>query len=438
MWCRASWIAIALTVLDAGPAPAGPPQAAPGAAPVRPSFRFDFGPGPVEPGYLQVTPETAFTRKLGYGLDLGSRVTGLDRGGDDALRGDSCTGDRPFFFSAALPEGNYRVTITLGDRVDATVTTVKAESRRLMLERVRTHPGAFATRAFVVNVRTPQLPGGGQVRLKDRERGGLHWDDKLTLEFNDAHPCVCALEIEPADDVTTVFLVGDSTVTDQPREPWNSWGQMLPRFFGPGVAVANHAESGESLRSSLGARRLDKVLSQMEPGDYLFIQFGHNDQKERGPGVGAFTTYLADLKRYVREAREHGGLPVLVTSMHRRTLDADGRIVDSLGDYPEAVRQAARQEGVTLIDLHAMSKPLYEALGPRGSAKAFVDGTHHNNYGRYQLARCVVEGIRQGGLSLVKDLAADVTPFDPRRPDPPDRFEVPASPEATARTPDGR
>lgn len=124
--------------------------------------------------------------------------------------------------------------------------------------------------------------------------------------------------------------------------------------------------------------------------------------------------------------------------MHRRTLDADGRIVDSLGDYPEAVRQAARQEGVTLIDLHAMSKPLYEALGPRGSAKAFVDGTHHNNYGRYQLARCVVEGIRQGGLSLVKDLAADVTPFDPRRPDPPDRFEVPASPEATARTPDGR
>ena len=118
------------------------------------------------------------------------------------------------------------------------------------------------------------------------------------------------------------------------------------------------------------------------------------------------------------QAREHGGLPVLVTSMHRRTFDADGRIVNSLGDYPEAVRQAAREEGVPLIDLNAMSKPLYEALGPGGSAKAFVDGTHHNNYGSYELARCVVEGIRQGELGLAKDLAADVTPFDPGHPDP--------------------
>ena len=78
---------------------------------------------------------------------------------------------------------------------------------------------------------------------------------------------------------------------------------MLPRFFGPGVAVANHAESGESLRSSLGARRLDKVLSQMEPGDYLFIQFGHNDQKERGPGVGAFTTYTGRPEALCRRRR---------------------------------------------------------------------------------------------------------------------------------------
>ena len=84
--------------------------------------------------------------------------------------------------------------------------------------------------------------------------------------------------------------------------------------------------------------------------------------------------------------------------------------------------------GVALIDLNAMSKPLYEALGPGGSAKAFVDGTHHNNYGSYELARCVVEGVRRGELGLVKDLAADVTPFDPGHPDPPDRFEVPASP----------
>ena len=80
----------------------------------------------------------------------------------------------------------------------------------------------------------------------------------------------------------TIFLLGDSTVCDQPLEPYASWGQMLTRFFGLGVAIANHAESGESLRSSLGAKRLDKILSLIKPGDYLLIQYAHNDEKEKG------------------------------------------------------------------------------------------------------------------------------------------------------------
>src|SRR6185436_20223148 len=96
-----------------------------------------------------------------------------------------------------------------------------------------------------------------------------NWDRKLTLEFNGTRPCVCAVEIESAPEIPTVFVLGDSTVCDQPLEPWNSWGQMLPRFFGPDVAIANHAQSGESLKSSLGAHRLDKVLSAMKSGDYL-------------------------------------------------------------------------------------------------------------------------------------------------------------------------
>src|SRR5206468_946077 len=95
--------------------------------------------------------------------------------------------------------------------------------------------------------------------------------------------------------------------------------------------IANHAESGESLKSSFGAKRLEKVLSTMKKGDYLFIQFGHNDMKERGPGVGAFTTYKTSLKQYVAEARKHGGLPVLVTSMHRKSLDASGKVTNTPG-----------------------------------------------------------------------------------------------------------
>ncbi|HEX8503656.1 MAG TPA: rhamnogalacturonan acetylesterase [Pyrinomonadaceae bacterium] len=394
-------------------------------------LKFDFGPGKVKPGYRQVLPDTAYTKERGYGFEPGPRVNCLDRGGD-ALRGDFCTSATPFHFSVALPEGNYDVTVTFGDREGESVGTVKAELRRLMLEEVRTRRGGFETRTFTVNVRTPQISTGGEVRLKDRELKTevWAWDEKLTLEFNNERPAVCSIEIRRNDTAPTLFLLGDSTVCDQPGEPYNSWGQMLPRFFRPGLAVANHAESGESLRSSAAARRLDKVLSLIRPGDYLFVQFGHNDEKERGEGVGAFTTYKASLKRYAEEARSRGASVVLLTPVQRRTFDAAGRITDSHGDHDDAVRQAAKELGVPVIDLHALSTPFYEALGPEESKKAFApgDNTHHNNYGSYELARAVVEGIRASRLGLVKYLAKDVRPFDPARPDPLAAFRVPASP----------
>ncbi len=382
-----------------------------------------------------------YSRASGYGFEPGAAVTAVDRGGGDALRDDFITSDKPFFFSVALPEGNYNVTVTLGDARGETETTVKAELRRLMIENVRTAPGKFETRTFTVNVRTPQIAGGGEVRLKDREKTteAWAWDEKLTLEFNGTRPTVCAIEITRADDAPTVFLLGDSTVCDQPREPYNSWGQMLPRFFKPGLAVANHAESGESLRSSLAARRLDKVLSLIKPGDYLFIQYGHNDQKEKGEGVGAFTTYKTDLKRFVTDARRRGATPVLVTSVNRRNFNSEGKVDSTLGDYPEAVRQVAREENIVLIDLNLMSKALYEALGPEKSGLLFKegDGTHHSNYGSYELARCVVEGIRAGRLGLARYLATDVPPFDPRHPDPFEGFKVPASPNISDAKPLG-
>jgi lysophospholipase L1-like esterase len=375
-----------------------------------------------------VHADTSYSNERGYGFDLGSKVVCAQ---------NFCSSDQPFYFSVRLTEGNYNVKLTLGDATSASVATVKAESRRLMLEKVETAPGEFVTKTFTVNIRTPKIFTGGEVKLKDREIGVLHWDDKLTLEFNNRHPAVSAVEITKAEDAITVYIVGDSTVTDQPREPWNSWGQMLPRFFKPGVAVANHAESGESLKSSLKARRLDKVLSTIKSGDYLFIQFGHNDQKERGEGVGAFTTYKSELKLYVSEARKRGAIPVLITPVNRRTFDDAGKITNSLGDYPEAVRQTSKEENVALIDLNAMSKPFYEALGPENSKKAFVDNTHHNNYGSYELAKCIVEGIKANKLGIARFLVDDIAPFDPSHPDSMETFAIPASPLSGATKPDG-
>jgi lysophospholipase L1-like esterase len=371
-----------------------------------------------------------YTETRGYGFDLGSQVQAVNRGGNDPLLGDFVTSDKPFFFSVALPEGNYNVTVTFGDAQGAGTNTVKAESRRLMIEDVRTAPGKFETRTFTVNIRTPKILAGGAVRLKDREKPYLHWDNKLTIEFNGARPCVAALEIARATNAITVYLAGDSTVTDQPAEPWNSWGQMLTRFLKPGVAVANHAESGESFKSSISARRFDKIFGTLQAGDYLFMQFGHNDMKDRASN--ALANYKSSLERFVDEARKRGATPVLLTSMERKA----GVERDTLGEYPATVRAVAQEKGVALIDLHAMSKILYRALG-NDLDKAFQDGTHHNNYGSYELARCVVEGIRQNKLGLAKFIIDDVPVFDPAKPDPVKEFSVPPSPQRDAAKPDG-
>lgn len=342
----------------------------------------------------------------------------------------------PQYFSVPATQGNYRVTVTFGDEKAATVTTVKAELRRLMTEKVETAPGKFVEKTFVVNVRNAKLPDGGEVRLKPREKAGEApaWDEQLTLEFTNTHPGARKLKVERADDLPTLFIAGDSTSTDQSAEPFNSWGQMITRWFRPEIAVANHGESGESLRSYFGERRWDKLMSVMHRGDYLMIQMGHNDQKST-----PIPEYKELLKRMITDARALGVTPIVVTSMHRLTFDESGHITNSLGEFPEAARQVAHETDVALIDLNAMSKPFYEALGPARAPKAFADGdtTHHNNYGSYELAKCVVQAIKAQKLPLAKYISGDFQAFDPAHPDSLETFSVPAEPSKTVERPLG-
>jgi lysophospholipase L1-like esterase len=409
------------------------------------SWRFDFGNGPIDMEARQVKATTFYNEQSGYGFEPGSELIDSNR---------FVTSKLPFFFSVKLPEGNYKVTVTVGDPAGISITSIRAECRRLMVQEVQTKKGKFATVSFMVHVKDSLIHGTDRkVRLKPREINYLHWDNKLTLEFNDAQPKIQSLQIVPATDVTTVFLAGNSTVVDQAEEPYAAWGQMLPAFFQPEkVVIANYAESGEALNSFMSARRLEKVLSLMKPGDYLFIEFGHNDQKQKGKGVGPFTTYKRDLKHYISEVKKKGGIPVLVTSMHRRNFDSTGKIVNTLGDYPAAVRQTAAEENVALIDLNNMSKTLYEAWGPDKSQFAFViypantfpgqdkelkDNTHFNPYGAYEIARCIAKGITDNKLGIARYLKKDYRTFNPARPDDLKKWHWPLSPRLNVTKPDG-
>ncbi|PWF47809.1 rhamnogalacturonan acetylesterase [Massilia glaciei] len=396
---------------------------------------FTFSSG--QPGAVasEVAPGMAYNAARGFGFEAGPEGAG-----------------KPFFFSSDLEEGNYNVTITFGAPHAASTTTVKAELRRLMLENVRTLPGQYVTRTFTVNVRTPQIKAArgiapGVVALKvPRESVGeaRSWDKRLTLEFTGVNPSVRAIAIVPVK-TPTLFLLGDSTVCDQSNEPYASWGQMLPRFLKPGIGVANLGQSGETYRESISRRRLDKILSVMQAGDTVLMQYGHNDQKQIKDGKGGpFTTYKAEIRTHVAGVRAHGGVPVIISPMERRSFDERGKVRPSLIDYADAARQVAQELGVAFIDLNAMSKPFYEALGPEKSKRAFAeprpghtDNTHHNNYGSYQLAKAVVSGLRANQLAVAAFVADDAGSFDPSRPDPVESFAVPASPGFTTVRPLG-
>ena len=340
--------------------------------------------------------------------------------------GMKATGAGGFTYSVTLPEGIYKVTLTLGDRSRAGRTTVKAESRRLVLRDVKTRAGETITRSFLVAVRDERLPAQPQgapqlpehVLLDARDRADFDWDDQLSLEFL-GEPRVADIHIAPAE-APTIFLVGDSTVADEYAEPYASWGQMLPAMLDDKVVVANHAKSGGTMKAFIAQMRLSKVLTQAREGDWLFIQFGHNDQKSNWPltYLAPQTTYPAYLRAFVAEARERGVHPVLVTSPERRNYDDAGHIEDTHGAYARAVREVARAEKVPLIDLNADSIAIMEALGPEVAAQAFAQGgadrTHNNNYGAWLFASAIAQRIR----SAIPQLAGHVTgdAFDPAHP----------------------
>ena len=241
------------------------------------------------------------------------------------------------------------------------------------------------------------------------------------------------------------------SVVDQDNEPWASWGQMIPRFFTDKVCFANYAESGESSNTFIAANRLKKILSQMKAGDYIFVEFGHNDEKQKKPGCGAWGHFIYNLKIYIDEARARGAHPVLITPTQRRNFK-NGKLVDTHGEFPDAVKLLSEKTGTPLIDLQAMTTILYETLGEEDSKKAlvhypagtwpgqtkdFADNTHFNPYGAYQIAKCVIEGLKKCNHPLIQYLREDYIEYDPSQPDNVNSFKWNNSPFSEIEKPDG-
>ncbi len=225
------------------------------------------------------------------------------------------------------------------------------------------------------------------------------------------------LSFLPAGKVT-VFMIGDSTMADKPTEdnPERGWGQMFPLFFDTTIVIENHAKNGRSTKTFISENRWQKVFEKLKPGDYVIIQFGHNDQsKEKIERYTSPEDYRKSLIKFVNETLEKKGKPILCTPIVRRRFDEKGNFYDTHGVYPDIVREVAKEFNVPLIDMHKQSEELLCESGPDSSKKLFLwiepgvykllpqgkkDNTHFSEFGALKMAELAVEEIKKLNLDL--------------------------------------
>lgn len=221
---------------------------------------------------------------------------------------------------------------------------------------------------------------------------------------------------------TTIYAIGDSTLSDKKNpdtNPEHGWVQVLPQFFDDNVVIDNRAVNGRSTRSFIDEGKWKAVLKTLKKGDYVFIQFGHNDQKENDPEryTNPHTAYRQNLIRFVEETREKGAIPILFTSIVRRNFNEFGTLVDTHGVYPMEVRLVAQEYKVMFIDLQYLTELLEESYGVENSKKLHLhfeagenpyykeakhDDTHLSKLGATEVCKLVIEKIIDSNLELKK------------------------------------
>ena len=226
-----------------------------------------------------------------------------------------------------------------------------------------------------------------------------------------------------ADEPVTVFIAGDSTAAPklETKRPETGWGEQLQKHFDERrLRIDNHAANGRSTRTFISEGRWQALVEKVRAGDYVLIQFGHNDEsKEKVDRYTPPDDFRHNLERFVAEVRAKRATPVLLTPVMRRRFDKDGKFYDVHGEYPDLTRRVAAEQKVVLIDMHRMSEKVLVKYGPEESRKLFLqlkpgenpnypqgveDNTHFNPLGADIMAALAVDGFREQRLRLVKFL----------------------------------
>jgi lysophospholipase L1-like esterase len=221
----------------------------------------------------------------------------------------------------------------------------------------------------------------------------------------------------------TIFLAGDSTCAakQSDKRPETGWGEMLGQYFKDGsVKIDNRAMNGRSTKTFISEGRWQAIVDELKKGDYVFIQFGHNDEsKEKGERYTPPDDYRTNLLRMIADVNAKGGHPVLLTPVMRRRFDSERKFYDTHGEYPDIVRSVAKAQNMPLIDMHRMSEVMIVRYGVEGSRKLFLqlkpgenpnypngidDNTHFSPLGADEIAKLVVDGIRESKIALRKYL----------------------------------
>jgi len=226
----------------------------------------------------------------------------------------------------------------------------------------------------------------------------------------------------------TLYLIGDSTMADKTnpdKNPEHGWGQMLPALMTDKITIENHAVNGRSSKSFIAENRWKTVKNKLKSGDFVIIQFGHNDQKILSPEryTNPFTEYRYNLEKFVQETRDKGAIPILMSSIVRRNFNEEGTLVDTHGEYPLVVRKVAKDMEVPFIDMQWLTEQLEVQYGPEDSKNLHLhfksgeneyypdgkeDDTHLSEKGATLVASLALQEIAKKVLALEKYIKKEV------------------------------